>query len=307
MNKCIAVLGANSHIAKGLINNYSDQGDNELFLFARSPGTLREFLKKTPNIHYQILDYKDFGKHQYDIVINCVGAGTPERVLEAGRNIFQLTKTYDDLVIQYLENNKKTIYFYFSSGVVHNESLNKYELPEDPFDLDIELIDEEDVYAMTKICAEKWHRSLSDLNIIDIRVFSYFSRFINLKSKFLITSVLQSVMDKKPFITHSRDIIRDYIHPADLFALIECCTKSNPGNVAMDAYSQKPFSKFELLERFKQEYNLEYLLSDDFSIKNPTGDKDAFFSADRTAAKTGYVPIYSSIDSVMAEAKVILT
>ena len=40
-------------------------------------------------------------------------------------------------------------------------------------------------YALSKINSEIKHRKLKHLNIIDLRLFSFFSRFMNLKSKFL--------------------------------------------------------------------------------------------------------------------------
>lgn len=45
LNKKIAILGATSHIAKGLIYNFNKEEANELFLFARSIDRLQGFLK----------------------------------------------------------------------------------------------------------------------------------------------------------------------------------------------------------------------------------------------------------------------
>jgi short-subunit dehydrogenase len=55
----IAILGATSHIAKGLIYNYNKKGTNKLFLFARSTDRLREFLKSIEcgeNFHLKSFD-----------------------------------------------------------------------------------------------------------------------------------------------------------------------------------------------------------------------------------------------------------
>jgi hypothetical protein len=43
-NLKIAILGANSHIAKGLINNFLSEKSNSLYLYTRSSGKCKNFL-----------------------------------------------------------------------------------------------------------------------------------------------------------------------------------------------------------------------------------------------------------------------
>lgn len=285
-----------------MIFNYFASSQDELFLFSRSPDKADVFLKIFSFTHHNYpLD--DFGKHHYDVIINCIGAGTPERVTEQGYAIFSLTKAYDERILQYLQNKPETTYIYLSSGVVHNPLLNQYPVPTNPYSLNINNVTGKDVYAVTKLCAEKNHRRFQELKIVDIRVFSYFSRFIDLSSGFLITSVLRAVMDKKKLFTNSGNIIRDYLHPADLFSLIECCAVRFPGNTALDAFSSSPVSKFDLLDRFHQDYNLHYEIVDNLKISNPTGDKDVFSPLDFSAENIGYSPAYSSLVGIMAETK----
>jgi len=301
MKKRIAILGATSHIAKSLIDNYSRNSNNLLFLFARSVDKVKSFIKILPQCNAIFYDYSEFIRHDYDIIINCVGAGTPEKVQELNRDIFSLTKTFDDLVVKYLETHRDTRYFYFSSGIVHLVHLKKYLIPEEPFMMDINNVPFSDYYSLAKIFAEKRHRSLPHLHIIDLRVFAYFSRYIDLQSSFLITSIINSILHNKTFITNQKDIVRDYIHPDDLFSFIECFSDSGPQNAAIDVYSKKPVTKFELLDYFKNEYHLDFSVSDDLCILNPTGEKDQFFPFSHEAGKVGYVPLYSSLEGIAKE------
>lgn len=303
MIKKVAIIGATSHIAKGLIYNYSQKNNAEIFLFSRNPEQVKSFLENIPVFPFKNHSLKDFGKHHYDVIINCIGAGTPERVRDSGTSVFLITRIYDEMIIRYLVNNPDTVYIYFSSGVALDPALEKYSIPAVPYELDIKTIAKTDVYAVTKLCAEKNHRLFPDFKIVDIRIFAYFSRFIDLSSGFLITSVLSAVLDKKMLFTNSGNIVRDYLHPADLFTLIECCVAHFPGNSALEAFSRSPVCKFDLLKRFQQDYNLHYEILDNITISNPTGEKEVFVPRDFSAENIGYSPAYTSLEGVMEETK----
>ena len=59
MKKKIAILGATSQIAKGLILNFMKSKRVELFLFARFPKKIKDFLKVTSlGVHRHIYDFK---------------------------------------------------------------------------------------------------------------------------------------------------------------------------------------------------------------------------------------------------------
>ena len=299
--KNIAILGATGHIAKGLIYNYGRNSNNTLFLFARSTDQLNLFIRNHSAGNNIVCEYSDFGKHDYNLVINCIGAGTPERVEQMGKSLFGVNLFYDNLIINYLENNPGTGYFYMSSGVVHLPHLAKYCKADFNTDSGISGVDLSDIYAYTKISTEKKHRSLNHLHIIDIRVFAYFSRFINLNSKFLITSLINCALDNSTLITSSQNIIRDYIHPNDLYSLIEYFTDLSAPNMAVDVYSKKPVTKFELLDFFKNTYHLNYSISETFSVKNPTGEKDEFYPRNTELIQIENIPQFSSLQSIELE------
>ncbi len=104
--KKIAVLGATSHIAKGLIYHFSREGFKNIDLYARSKNKLEDFLKPINCPYtYPKKDFTDLYKHGYDAIINCVGMGTPEKVKKTGKDIFKLTEEFDNLVLEYLKKH----------------------------------------------------------------------------------------------------------------------------------------------------------------------------------------------------------
>ena len=119
-------------------------------------------------------------KIKFDAIVNCIGFGTPEKIGRAGINIFKITESIDDLIIEYLVKKPETVYINFSSGSVYGSSFEK------PVDssyksvIKIQPLEDREFYRIAKLNSEAKHRSLNDLQIIDIRLFSFFSRFIDL-------------------------------------------------------------------------------------------------------------------------------
>ena len=76
----IAIMGATSHIAKGLIDRFLQSGKDHIYLFSRSAGKIQNFLAVidiSGNENYTICtNYQDFSSFSYDVIINCVGVGT---------------------------------------------------------------------------------------------------------------------------------------------------------------------------------------------------------------------------------------
>jgi len=293
MNKKIAILGATSHIAKGLILNFKQSKKNELFLFARLPKKVKEFLKEynlSPNRH--IYEFKHFQSEKYDVIINCVGLGTPVKVKEASDEVFRLTEEFDNMVLEYLLRYPKTLYINFSSGAIYSVSVNDMK--------------PEHYYGIAKLHQEAKHRALKKLNIVDIRVFSYFSRFIELDSGYFLTELIKSLKRKRVFITNPCDFVRDFLAPQDLFDLICLIIKAKPFNGAIDAYSSMPISKFKLLDYFVKNYSLKYTVNRGLKLTCPTGVKSRYCSSSRKAEGLGYKPKFSSLEIVAMESKYIL-
>ena len=306
-NLRIAILGANSHIAKGLIYNFNQGRNCELFLFARLLERVQDFLRSIQcekGIHLRSFD--ELTNERYDVIVNCIGISSVSDFKERVPLYFRLTEQFDNLVLDYFANYPDTLYINFSSGAVYGTD---FSAPVDNLTYsrwDVNHISEADFYGIAKLNSETKHRALKDLNIVDLRIFGYFSRFIDLKSCFLLSEIISCVKKGKEFITTPDNIIRDYIHPKDLMSLITLCINRCLINDVFDVYSLKSVTKFEILDYFVAQYGLKYTIKDSMQISAVTGRKDNYYSNSRKAKDIGYNPQFASMDSIIQESLAIL-
>ena len=303
----IAILGATGHIAKSLINNFNKSDEYYLYLFARSTEKLDNFLKII-NYDERIkkIELNDFTNEKYAAIINCIGIGDPKKLKDAGPDIFRLTEHYDNFILDYLKDNNGCIYINFSSGAAYGVDFTIPVEDKKCFEIDINNICSEDNYGIVKLYSEAKHRSCSHFNIVDLRVFAFFSRYIDLNSKYFISELISCIKTKKEFLTNTINIARDYVHPNDLFNLIDIIINIRKINDAFDVYSLKPITKFEILDYFTENYGLIYKIESGIFGENSTGIKDNYFSNNQKARNIGYVPKYSSKDCIIGETKEIL-
>lgn len=302
----IAIMGATSHIAKGLINNFVRSGDVRLFLFARRAEPVYAFLREIGDIKGMDLvvceNYQNFSRRSYDCIINCVGLGTVSEEPHIYTSFFMVTEEFDNLALSYLTKSPGTRYINFSSGAVYGGGFPGPSRGNTLSKLDVNRFTRDNYFTIAKLNSEAKHRAFAELSIIDIRVFSYFSRFVDITGKYFITEMLYSLVHNKVFRTSETDIVRDYIHPEDLFALIRTCLNSKRINTAFDAYSRRPVGKKEILEFFATQYNLKYKTEKSVKCLNVTGPKLVYYSLYRKAGELGYRPQFSSMETVKQEA-----
>jgi nucleoside-diphosphate-sugar epimerase len=299
----IAILGATSQIAQDLILSFLKNQDYDFSLFGRNV----ELLEKWTNSEnlsdkYQVQEYSEFGNHQkYDVIINFVGIGDPAKAQKMGSDIFKVTEQYDDMALEYLKQHKKTKYIFLSSGAVYGgnyqEPVNKDTIAK----IDINNLKSTDWYTLAKLYAEAKHRSLSDLSIVDVRVFNYFSHRQNMNARFLITDVVRAIKNKEVFKTSSDNIVRDFITPSDFYHLIQAVIDYNPINIVLDCYTNSPVSKFDLLFEFKNKFGLNYEIDNSADIVNATGAKLNYYSINNEAKNIGYNPKNTSLEGIIQE------
>jgi nucleoside-diphosphate-sugar epimerase len=312
MNKPkIAILGSTSHIAKGLINNFLQNGEFRLHLYTRSPDKVRSFLgaigRSTENGYVIHEGYKNFMKSFYDVVINCVGVGTLNKLQGDFTRYFTVTEEYDNMVIECLRSKcPDALYISFSSGAVYGRELSAPAQENTLNKISVNHIAPKDYYSIVRLNAEAKHRAFNGLRIVDLRLFSYFSRFIDLTDGYFITEVLDCILNKKVLVTENVNIVRDYVHPEDLFSIIRKCLDAGKTNEAFDVTSSKPVEKKEILDYFSSEYGLKYEISQSFSHASATGSKNIYCSNYNNAASIGYKPVYSSMDTIVQESEYIL-
>jgi len=307
MNNGIAILGATSHIAKGLIYNFIKNKRAKLFLFSRSLQRVKDLLNENSLAgELNLNEFKDFPDREYDVIINCTGMGTPNKLKDSRASIFSITEEFDKMVLDYLARFTQSRYISFSSGAVYGANSGNAVNGNSMYGININDIKPEEYYAIAKINSEAKHRAHNNFNIVDIRVFAYFSRFIDLNAGYFLTDLIKSIQEKKEFMTNSCDFIRDYVHPQDLFSLVGLIIENNQFNGTVDAYSLDPVSKFTLLDYFVKKYGLKYAINEHLDIVSPTGAKNIYCSQSRGADKLGYKPEFSSFEAIVKESEFIL-
>lgn len=307
MGKKIAILGATSHIAKGLIFHLGPAGEYDLRLFARSPDRVGEFLAVVGlGGRFRAKTFEEFDRDSYDAIINCVGFGDPGKLKDAASAIFRVTETFDNLVLGHLGRHPESIYINFSSGAVYGTDFASPADEKCQAIFDINPIDPAGYYGIAKLHSEARHRAMKDFRIVDLRIFGYFSRFIDLHAEYLMSEVVSSVLHGKEFVTGPDDIVRDYIHPEDLASLVKLCTAKRDLNDAFDVCSLRPARKIEILEKYSSLYGLRYAVRESPSTLSATGKKTNYYSTNGRVRRIGFVPRFTSLDSVIQETKHIL-
>jgi nucleoside-diphosphate-sugar epimerase len=310
MKNKIAVLGSTSHIAKGLIKNFLEDGRFNLHLYTRSPNKVAGFLgtigKPTDNNCVVHEGYNDFSRSSYDVIINCVGVGTLKKPGNNYSSYFTVTEKYDNLIIEYLIGNPDTLYISFSSGAVYDREHSAPAEENTTNSIRVNKVSPADYYAIARLNSETKHRSLKNLKIADLRIFSYFSRFIDLTDGYFITEVMNCILNQKVLVTNRVNIIRDYVHPKDLFSIIKKCMDAGKINAAFDVFSTRPVEKREILDYFSLEYGLKYETGQSLNHVSPTGSKEIYYSNNKSATSIGYKPVFSSMDTIEQESKYIL-
>ena len=235
-----------------------------------------------------------------------MGRGDPGKLKAIGPSIFRLTERFDNLILDYLEESPDTLYINFSSGAVYGTEFNSFVSEKDLATIDVNNIDSSNFYRIAKINSEAKHRALKTFNIIDLRIFNFFSRFIELKSNYFISEVLSCIKQGKELKTGSVDMVRDYVHPLDLADLIEKCIEKHFLNDAYDVYSRNPVRKFTILDYFSKEYGLKCIIKNDVNKSTLTGEKNIYYSKNRKAEKLGYMPKFTSLNCIIKESEEIL-
>lgn len=302
--KKIAVMGATGYIGKSLSYELMSQGNvYELFLFSRSQEKLEKIFGNNKAV--QILSYESFNAYDYDVIINCTGINSLADLTKNPLEIFRVTEAMDTMILSYLENRPKTLYINISTGAVYGDNFAQPVEETSHVILPSNAIKPYDFYSITKMYTEAKHRAHKKMNIVDLRVFSFFSRFVDTNAKFFMSEVADCIVNKKNFLTTQDDVIWDYITPKDLNKLIQIVLKKKKINDSFDVYSKKPISKFELLSFLEKKYGLTYSIKT-IEIKN-TGaiTKKFYYSKNKKAKSLGYEPEFSSLEGIDNELKML--
>jgi len=303
----IAILGATSQIARDLTLSFADASDTHLYLFARQPNVVRQWLETVGlKGRYPVSDFPEFSTHEFDAVINFVGVGNPAQAVAMGNSIFEITLRFDEMVLDYLQSHPDCRYLFLSSGAAYGSSFNEPAQQDTPAIIPINNLAPHEWYGIAKLHAECRHRSHPEFPIIDIRVFNYFSRTQDLSARFLITDILRAISDQTVLITSSDYIVRDFLHPSDFYRLVNTLLSAPAINAVVDCFSRSPIDKPNLLAMMQQEFGLRYETTDATVSVNATGGKAHYYSLNTRAADFGYLPALTSLEGILKEATVLL-
>jgi len=294
----IGILGATSQIAKGLTARILGETDHALVLFARTEQPVRDFLAAfgRPDAA-RVLLYESLPGCTCDILINCVGISDSQKQRELGYELFAVAEKYDAIALDYIIRRPETLLIGISSGAVYGTRFPVPASDDFPLTMNVNGLVAADYYGISKLYSEARHRALAR-RIIDLRVFSYFSEYADLSASFMLSQLVNCVRRRKEFVTNRGDIMRDYIHPADLWQAMELCANAPRLNTAFDVFSKAPVSKMELLAYFEREWDLRIVYDDRADVASTTGSKDNYYSLSRRLESVGYTPRYSSMESI---------
>jgi nucleoside-diphosphate-sugar epimerase len=304
-NKQVVILGASGHIAKNLIYYFMQQEKIDLILYTHSSEKVYEFINRNcQTFNFKgTIDITDKFQSwvEYDVIINCIGVGTNIKNLS---DYFIVTERYDNMILFYLESYPDCLYINFSSGAVYNETpvSNTSKTTLYPDDIKVS-----DYYTIAKLNQEAKHRSFKKLQIIDLRVFSFFSRFADLeKDNYFINQIVNSVMNKRILYTDTNEFYRDFIHPLDLFNIVLGCMRTKGLNRSLNVRSTRFTSKTNILDFFCRQYglNITYCSEQQESL---TGNKK-FYYAIEDSKYMNYIhrSKFSAMEAIINEAEFFL-
>ena len=292
----IAILGATSAIAKDLILSFSDE--HKLELYSRRISDVTTWMLENNLHNFTSQSYTEFKyTRDLDVIINFVGAGSPEKVIKLGEQIFEITEHYDRMALDYIDKHHECKYIFISSGAVFGDNFGT------PADIDkqssfpLNDLQPKHYYGYAKAMAEVRHR-ITNRNIFDLRLFNYFSPMVNINYRFMITDMIRSIKDKSVYKVDRTPIVRDYVGPLDFYQMINVMLTKDKMNTAIDIYSRQPISKDSLLTAMAQRYKLEYETTGVPVGLPATGVKEKYYTVNTAAYAIGYRPTLSSLENI---------
>ena len=303
----VAILGATGHVGKCLTSALLGTGRHEVTAVVRNAGRLEGFLATQPHGSECVTrSFEEFPAGEYDSVVNCVGVGTPAGVVASGADIFALTERFDQLVFDFLARRPETRYVAFSSGAAYCGDFTEPASESTVAVVPVNDIRPAGYYGIAKLAAEVKHRAARELAIVDFRLFGLFSRYADPHAGYFMSDVYRALAEGATLTVGPDDILRDYIAPSDMAALLVATLDAAPRNDVFDLYSRAPVAKFGVLEDFSVRYGLKYEVLETPTGLTATGLKPNYYSTNRRAASIGYAPSRTSLETLVQEIDALL-
>ncbi len=293
----IAILGASSHLAKAFIEqlHLTDRAIfDELQLFSRQPQRVQDWIQQALGSVKACLGYNSFAAGNYDAVINMVGISDARTLHRIGSEILLLTRQFDQMVISYLEAHPRCKYVFISSGAAYGDVFSSPVSDQTRAQHPIHSISTKDWYGLSKYLCEVEHRTLTHLQITDLRVFGFFSKWFDPNASFFLSQLAQSLVNRQNFQTDSTDFWRDFCGPEDLTQCLLKILEQPSLNASFDLFSLAPIRKLEVLSLLEHEFGLTYTMTSPNDVQGGSVVKSHYYSLSRDAARIGYRPSRTS-------------
>jgi nucleoside-diphosphate-sugar epimerase len=288
----IAIWGATGHVGQALCHEAKRRGF-KCHGYARDVEKASRLLRDE-----EYSSFNDFPSRKYDILINAIAAGAA-----SDGALFETLERWDWRMIDYARDNPTCACVSVSSGAVYGGGFSSPAVKETWFPLPPNKIEPGQRYGLVKLLCEQRHRAFSNLLLVDIRLFAFFTRYMDSNQPFFMSDVIKAICKRAPLLTQPSDFVRDFTHPEDFLNLILLCADKKL-NGCFDLYSSAPIKKSEIIALFTERYGLKAEYGG--SWISATGAKANYFSRNYAAAEIGYEPLHSSKDVLISEADSIL-
>lgn len=305
IKKKVAILGATGYIGRSMVAT-ANANDFQAVPFSRDVTRAAEIFYSYSIVAPIIFTYENFLNQEFEIVVNATGVGSPREIIKDPNKVFSVTEEMDALLFSYLEKHPNTRVFNISSGSVYGLSARQEISNETLATFNPEQFGFGDYYSLAKLHSEAKHRALLNYHIVDLRVFAFISRWLDHEESFFIAEVAKCLLTKKTFYTRPDDMVRDYCTANDLWEVINFLSKRPRMNEVFNMKSLSPVTKFELLNKLKDEADLEFGV-EDIKEKSPTGSKKVYAPKESRLEALGYCPQKTSLESVIGEIKGLLS
>lgn len=302
----LALIGATSHICKGVVRELSQLDEVELLLYSRDKGRVSQWLVAaniTGNIkNYEFAEWSSVAG--CDAVVSFIGAGEPKTVRNRQMELVKTADVFDLRILGEIEKSHECRYINLSSGAVffgQGDPVKENSSGSVP----LNNIGPRDFYALSKLIQECRHRARPDLPIVDLRIYSYVSQYQDLGGSSLMASVARALKDRTMLAVGSDELWRDYVAPAEVAAMIRLVLAADPMNDVFDVYSAAPVEKMQLLRELESQLGLKYSSVENPEINLSTANSSRYYSENRRAASLGYRPTRTSLDCVLGEMRLL--
>lgn len=301
----IAILGTTGYIGRALLHEFRQDAGVEVVGYSRNVEAAKKTLAGYKVDFGEIKDYGELADHGYDLLINATGIGSPKKLNADPAAVFAVTEDMDRMVLEYLDKYPGTRVFNLSSGAIYGQTAANYVTPDSTAAFAVNSLSVKDGYALSKLHSEARHRSRKNNAIVDLRVFAFVSRFLDPEDSFLVSEIAKCLKEKQILKTKPDDIIRDFSTASDIVAIIQFLSNQEPVNDVFDIKSGGAVTKFDLLNKLKEELKLSYEV-EDIKEMSPTGAKNIYAPKESKLETMGYRPSQTSLQNVVTELRLFL-